>query len=296
MSKLIFGCGYLGKRVGRLWIDGGKEVTVLTRSIDRADKLRSEGYKPLVGDVTLPRTLSNLPAADTVLFAVGYDRSADPSIQEVYATGFQNVLAALPESVRRVIYISTTGVWGSSTGGGVGGGWVDEQTPPDPQRDGGKASWAAEQILRGSPFAARGVALRLAGIYGPGRIPFLKKLEAGEPIAAPQAGHLNLIHVDDAARVVAAVANCADPIPPVLCVSDGQPPLRGDYYREVARLIGAPTPTFVEPAAGSPRAARAASDKKVRNNLMKQQLGLQLDYPDYQAGLASILGKQPPGG
>ena len=91
----------------------------------------------------------------------------------------ENVLAALPSDVGRFIYISTTGVYGNA-----GGEWVDEDTPPDPQRDGGRASLAAEQVLAASPLADRGVVLRLAGIYGPGRIPFLDKLRAGEPIPA----------------------------------------------------------------------------------------------------------------
>jgi len=294
MRRLIFGCGYLGERVAKSWREGGDEVMVVTRSESRASKFETAGFRPLVANVTDPQTLSRLPPAETVLFAVGYDRSAEPSIYEVYAEGFQNVLTALPESVRQIIYISTTGVWGSTTG--AGDGWVDEQTPTDPLRDGGKASLAAEQALRASSFAARGIALRLAGIYGPDRIPLLAQLRVGEPIAAPQTGHLNLIHVDDAAKVVVAASNRDDALPPVLCVSDGQPPKRGDYYREVARLIGAPPPTFVAPPADSPRAARAAVDKKVRNNLMRRTLNLSLQYPDYQAGLAAILGKRPAGG
>ena len=99
----------------------------------------------------------------------------------------------------RFIYISTTGVYGPASGE-----WIDETTPPDPQRDGGRASLAAERALAASPFAARGVILRLAGIYGPGRVPFIEELCAGEPIPAPTTGYLNLIHVDDAAETVLA--------------------------------------------------------------------------------------------
>ena len=120
-------------------------------------------------DVTQPDDRwPNCRRPKRVLFAVGFDRAAGGSIDEVYAGGVQNVLAALPSDVGRVIYISTTGVYGNA-----GGEWVDEDTPPDPQRDGGRASLAAEQVLAASPFASRGVVLRLAGIYGPGRIPFL---------------------------------------------------------------------------------------------------------------------------
>ena len=88
------------------------------------------------------KRLRNLPAAETVLFAVGFDRAGGQSIEDVYAGGMRNVLAALPADTGRFIYISTTGVYGPA-----GGEWVDEETPPDPQRDGGRASLAAEQAL-----------------------------------------------------------------------------------------------------------------------------------------------------
>lgn len=283
-TRLIFGCGYLGLRVARRWRDAGDRVVAVTRSAENAERFADEGLQPLMADVTRPESLRDLPTADTLLFAVGYDRTAVPTIQQVYAEGFKNVLNALPSETGRVIYISTTGVYGNA-----GGDWVDEQTPPAPARDGGKASLSAEQALTASPWADHGVALRLAGIYGPDRLPYLAKLRAGEAIAAPREGWLNLIHVDDAASAVLAAASVESP-PPVVCVSDGSPPQRGDYYAEVARLLRSPEPNFVEPEADSPRAARAAADKRVANRLLRERLRVSLRYPTYRVGLAAILG------
>ena len=288
MTKLIFGCGYLGERVANRWRDAGEDVVVVTRSHERADALQQARFRAIVADVTEKATLVDLPSADTVLFAVGFDRSAGRSIEDVYAGGVKNVLAALPSDVGRFIYVSTTGVYGNASVE-----WVDEDTPPDPQRDGGRASLAAEQALAESPFAERGIILRLAGIYGPGRIPFLDKLRAGEPIPAVSEGHLNLIYVDDAAAVVVAAAESAltqlSRKRRVYCVSDGHPVQRGEYYREVARLIGAAPPTFVTPDLNSPRAARAEADRRVKNSRMLAELGVKLACPDYRAGLAAIL-------
>ena len=135
----------------------------------------------------------------------------------------------------------------------------------------------------------RAIVLRLAGIYGPKRIPYLNKLQAGEPIPVVEQGWLNLIHVDDAASVVLA----AEQIPlktRLYCVSDGCPVIRGEYYREVAQRIGATPPTFVAPPADSPRKARAAADKRIRNARMLAELDVQLVYPTYRDGLAAILG------
>ena len=287
MANLIFGCGYLGERVATRWRNEGNEVAIVTRNEGRARKFKRQGYKAIVADISRPETLSGLPGSETVLFAVGFDRSAGGSIEEIYAGGLQNVLAALPSAINRFIYISTTGVYGPA-----GGEWVDEDTPPDPRRDGGRASHAAEQVLAAHPLGKGSVILRLAGIYGPGRIPFLDQLRAGQPIPAPSAGHLNLFPVEDAASVVVAASSLAPFVegPHVYCVSDGQPVQRGDYYREVARQIGAPPPQFMAPDPNSPRAARADADRRIRNERMLADLKVQLAYPDYRVGLAAILG------
>jgi nucleoside-diphosphate-sugar epimerase len=287
MNRLIFGCGYLGQCVARLWRDAGDTVYAVTRSDRRALELAAEGLTPLVADVTRPESLvvlAGLADLATVLFAVGYDRTAGPSIHQVYDEGFRLALDAAPPTARRVIYISTTGVYGPA-----GGAWVNEETHPNPVREGGRASLAAEGTLRASPYADRGVALRLAGIYGPGRIPFLKQLEAGEPIAAVESGWLNLIHVDDAAQVVAAAA-AFENVSQLYCVSDGTPVVRGDFYREAAQRIGAALPSFIPPEPDSPRAARAAADKRISNTRMLSELRVRLKYEDYRQGLAAILG------
>lgn len=287
--RLIFGCGYLGYRVAKRWLAAGDRVSVVTRNQNRLKQFEGESFNAVLADVTDEASLSFLPDAafaevDTLLFAVGYDRKAEPSINSVYAEGFQRVLDRLSYQTRRVIYISTTGVYGPAEGA-----WVDESTPPAPHRDGGIASLSAEESLWASPFAERGVVLRLAGIYGPGRLPYLKQLETGKPIAAPQEGHLNLIHVDDAAKVT-VIATDHPSASGIYCVSDGNPPIRKNYYEEIAQLIGANSPSFVKPQSGSPRAARAAADKRISNQRLLEELEVELSYPSYREGLAAILG------
>ena len=289
MSKLIFGCGYLGERIARRWQTDGADVHVATRSTRRAASLQDAGYQTLVADVTRLDTLQDLPPADTVLFAVGYDRTQTNSIHQVYAGGVQNVLASLTAGIKQFIYISSTGVYGPADGD-----WVDELTPPNPVRDGGRASLAAEQAAYSSRFGTNAIILRLAGIYGPGRIPYLDKLQAGQPIAAPSEGWLNLIHVDDATAIVLAAESwmageSTGPGPHTFCVSDGAPVVRGDFYREVAQQLGAPEPNFSKPDKASPAAARAAANKRIRNKKMISTLNPRLSYPTYREGLKSIL-------
>src|SRR5439155_2367302 len=155
-------------------------------------------------------------------------------------------------------------------------------------REGEKASLAAEQLLHNSPFAPKAIVLRLAGLYGPGRIPRAAEIKAGQPIAAPARGWLNLIHVEDAARIVLLAEERASP-PRTYVVSDGVPVQRAEYYAELARLLNAPPPRFAEPLPDSPAAERAASDKRINPRRMFEELRPTLLYPDYRTGLARIV-------
>ncbi len=166
MTKLIFGCGYLGLRVAHLWREAGVVVYAVTRSESRAKELEAVGLRPLVADVTDPRSLQGLPRAESVLYAVGFDRAGGANMREVYVDGLRHVLEALPEETGRILYISSTGVYAQS-----GGEWVDEDSPYQSVRESGRVCREAEELLRSHRLGPRSIILRLAGIYGPGRIP-----------------------------------------------------------------------------------------------------------------------------
>lgn len=284
---LIFGAGYLGQRVAALWRDAGRAVHVVSRSGERAALLAAKGFHSQVADVTRPETLSDFPYAGTVLFAVGFDRTGGYSIGEVYAGGLANVLAALGDRPRRFLYISSTGVYGPGDGG-----WIDEGTPCHPDREGGQACLSAEQALAASGMGPRSIILRLAGIYGPGRIPRSADLLAGNPLAAQPDTHLNLIHVDDASRIVLLAEHAA--APRTYVVSDGHPVLRRQYFAELARLLGAPPPRFSPPSPASPP-QRGASDRKASNARLLGELRPQFVYPSYREGLAAIVAESATG-
>ncbi len=283
MSKLIFGCGYLGLRVARLWRKSSDNVFAVTRSHRRAAEFRAEGIEPILADVAEPDSLRALPRTQTVLYAVGFDRAAGRSMREIYVSGLSHVLDALPADTKRIVYISSTGVYAQSAGE-----WIDEDSPCEPVRENGRVCLEAENVLRSHPLGQRSIVLRLAGIYGRGRIPRQAALLAGEPIAAPSTGWLNLIHVEDAARIVLAVERAAHPAA-MYTVSDGHPSPRQAYYAELARLIGAPPARFIEPPADSPAALRADSNKRVGNQKLLADLQIELSYPSYREGLAAIV-------
>jgi len=283
MSKLIVGCGYLGRRVAACWAEAGHEVFATTRSPGRADELRRLGLRPVLADVTRPETLSGLPPAEAVLYAVGFDRASGASRNEVYAEGLRAVLDALdPAATRRIIFIISTGVYGDADGA-----WVDEDSPCHPKSEGGRAFLAGEQLLAQHRLAARSIVLRMAGIYGPDRLPKADDIRAGKPMAVAASGSVNLIHVDDAAAAVVAAEARAEP-PRLYLVSDGHPVQRREFYTHLAEALACREPQFVDPPRSEPRTGRGGGDKRVRNERILEELGVQMKYTTYREGLAAI--------
>jgi nucleoside-diphosphate-sugar epimerase len=286
MAKLIFGCGYLGTRVARLWRAQGETVYAITRSKERTQQLAAAGIEPIVGDL-LGETKLQLPqGVRTVLFALGFDRGSGRAVYDVFVDGLRQAIDWVQGPLQRFVYISSTGVYGQSAGE-----FVDEDSPCQPSREGGKGCLAAEQLLLSSQFATQAVVLRLAGLYGPGRIPRRADMVAGRPIDAPARGWLNLIHVDDAAHIVLLAEERAQP-PRTFVVSDGAPVERAEYYSELARLLSAPAPQFIAPPTDSAAAKRAGADKRVSPRRLFSELHPSLQYPTYRAGLAAIVAEE----
>jgi nucleoside-diphosphate-sugar epimerase len=275
-AKLVVGCGYLGLRVARLWRDAGARVLALTRSPDRATALAAEGIEPVLGDVTTPGGLPALPGVDTLFWGVGFDRTAGATYRDVHVTGLGRVLDTVPGDPR-VVFSSSTGVWGTDDGA-----VVDEATPAQPAREAGRVLLEAEALLH-ARTGDRGTALRFAGLYGPGRLPRLDDLKAGRPIAADPDSWLNLVHVDDAARIVVAVA-AAPHARQLYVVSDGHPVRRRDWYAHLAARTGSPPPSF-DTAAERTRGA----DKRVDPSLLFRDIPLTLAYPDSFRGIDAIV-------
>lgn len=285
--RLVVGCGYLGERVARRWLAAGARVVATTRRDARAAELGDLGLEPAVIDVTAPdpgwaRLFANVGAVATVFWGVGFDRSAGGTHRDVHVHGLRRLLDSLAAThgrgtTPRVILSSSTGVWGD-----VGGATVTEETPPNPNRDAGRVLVEAEAVLAAHPIGP-GTALRFAGLYGPGRLPRIADLAAGLPLPAEPDSWLNLIHVDDAAAVVCAVADAAAPRS-LYVVSDGHPIRRRDWYARLAAVTGSPTPRF-DPAAARDRGA----DKRVDPTHLVRDLGFVPAHPDALAAIETLL-------
>lgn len=301
---LVVGCGYLGMRVGHLARSAGWFVAGTTRN--RSQELRNAGFFPIRFDWNDSRDLSSLAQAmsehdfNRIVIAVSHDRN---SRHDRFASQVDG-LARLLHAIRRVnsnpagwvpdvVYISTTGVYHQTDGV-----WVDENSPTHPTRDGGRAHLQAEAKLRSYLPVDSWSILRLSGIYGPGRVPRAADVCAGRPIASPPGGHLNLIHVQDAAAAVIAALSWKTNQSHrrrenLYLVSDDRPVIRREFYREIARQTRSPEPTFVDPESNSGVRFRSETDKRIWNRRLKRDLLTRLAYPTYREGLQDILAGEP---
>ena len=286
MRLLIVGCGYVGTELVRL-LDNAWEIFALTRSDVRAAELSQFGIRPIVGNWlgSLPEPL---PKVDYVLVSVPH-RPDEHWLGATHGRGLEFLLTRLPEGWQKLIYLSTTGVFGDCASQSV-----DEDTPVSPERIGPQIAVEAENWLQTHYPSSTGdrqrfTVLRLAGIYGPGRIPLADRIRAGEPLAVPQDGFLNLVHVADIARMIERVLplelnrNC-------YVFSDGHPVGRDEFYRYLARLCGVSEPRFVSPDASDARVRRATS-KRVDPSRLIGETHFEFRFPDYQSGLIDALGE-----
>ena len=257
----------------------------MTRSQSRAKEFAAAGLTPIVADITnsddLKAALADLPPIDTIVFAVGMDRSRYSDIYDVYVEGLRRFIASYPHPIKHLIYVSSTGVYGD-----FGGDWATESSPTLPAREGGKACLIAEALL--AEATDNWTVLRMAGLYGGSRVPTKTLIENRDWAKLSPHGFLNLIHQVDA---VAAIAKTADvkPMQEVILCSDGNPPVRNDYYQYIADQFEIGSIPWPEQTAVDPK-SRSANSKRIANEKMLKTLGLALVHPDYKSGLAELLG------
>jgi len=279
MSKtmLSIGHGYSAIALARLLVPQGWTIYGTTRSAEKAEQLKSTGVHPIVWPDT--DLVPYLEKASHVMTSVSPKADGDP-VLHAHADDLRN------GSFEWVAYLSTTGVYGNHDGA-----WVDETTPLAPSTKRGEMRRDAEAAWTdlGLPLHI----FRLAGIYGPERGPFAKVRAGTARRIIKKDQVFSRIHVEDIAQVLAASINR----PRVgsiynLCDDDPAPPQ--DVIGYAAQLLGMPAPPAVDydTAEMTPMARSFyAENKKVRNDLIKSELGVILKYPTYKIGLQAMLDK-----
>ena len=284
MNAFFFGLGFSSLAALAALRTGQQTVSVegSVRTQNKADRLTREGIKAHVFDGTKPgNTLGPVVrAASHVVFSIAPGAEGDPAL--IYHRRDLDAAAGL----EWLCYYSTVGVYGD-----FGGEWIDEGAPLVPRNERSDRRVLAEQVWR-DYAAKRGVPLtilRLAGIYGPGRSTF-DKLRDGTAKRVIKPGQVfNRIHVADIGEVTALAA--AARLDGTFNLADDEPARPQDLVTHAARIMGVEPPpeiAFDEAEMNPMQRSFYADNKRVSNRAIKQALGIELLYPNYRAGLASI--------
>lgn len=281
-SLIILGCGYIGDRLARAALAAGRHVRVCARSTGRLAPLGALGAEIKYVNAAMPKLVNPIlsgMAGATVVYSVppvtelGPGHAMRAALQGAHAGG-----AAC------FVYFSSSGLYGAMPDDEA---WIDEETPlatDDPPMSGFIGD---ETAIDNSPFdGMRSVVLRLAPVYGPGR-GMRAQLRKGKYTLLEDGQHAtSRVHIDDAVQAVFAAeergANRARYL-----IADDEPTTQAAYAAWLCERMGLPLPPsrqMYEP--GGRR--NAHRNRKIRNDKMKNELGVKLRYPSYREGELAI--------
>lgn len=278
----IIGCGDIGLRLARLHISSGENITGVVRTKKSLQKCKQAGIDAIAADLDTDdfRIDGNLNDALVYYFA-------PPPTQGTDDPRIERFLAATGNAIKRIVLISTTGVYGNQHGA-----WVDETTPPEPVTDRARRRLHAELAVKkwAEKHRREYIVLRVPGIYAQDRLP-LQRLKKGLPIIREsEAPWTNRIHAEDLVHIC-KTAMVSERKNTIYNVSDGTPGTMTDYFNQVADFAGLPRP----PQITLERARRELSQgmlsylsesRRISNRKMRDELGIVLQYPNLSAGLA----------
>ncbi|QEE42467.1 MULTISPECIES: SDR family oxidoreductase [unclassified Methylobacterium] len=283
MNLFIFGLGFTGRRFAERARDRFQTVRGTVTDPASAARIATEtgftmrAFGPEADD---PRIADDLADTDALLVSAPPSERGDPMLRR-----YEDAIAA--SRVGWIGYLSTIGVYGDQ-----GGAWIDEATPAAPRSARSRIRLEAEAAWfdLGARTGKAVQVFRLSGIYGPGRNPIVK-LREGRSQRIVKAGQVfNRIHVDDIATTL--MASLDRPRPgAVYNVTDDEPAPPQTVTEHAAALASLPLPPEVdfETADLSPMARSFyGENKRVRNRLIRDELGVALAYPTYREGLAAL--------
>ena len=262
-------------------LEEGHEVFGIRRNQDQLEA----GTQPVTGDLTDPQTLpAPPPDLDLAVCAVAADEGSEAAYRRAYLdaqSGFLRWLGKSGQGPRRYVMLSSTGVYGQ-TAGEV----VDEDSATEPTSFRGEVMLAAEELAAASGMAS--VAVRLGGIYGPGRQYLIDRARMGLLKKRGYPHYTNRIHRDDAAGLVRHLLFVDNPESLYLGV-DNEPAEEGEVFDWLAQRLPC-TVADADPGDCAPTATsgRGVGSKRCSNQRLRDS-GYAMRYPSYREGLGSLL-------
>lgn len=274
---LVFGLGYSCLHFIRMHAAAFSEIGGTVRTEERRVSLADEPLDVFLFDGAYadPAFDQRIARADLILVSVPPEKNGDPVLAQ-----FGEQIA---RSTARVIYLSTVGVYTDHAGA-----WIDETAAvahDDSRR--GRRVYAETEWQRTCGDRLR--ILRLAGIYGPDRNAFINLANGRAHRIVKRDQVFNRIHVDDIAQAIAAVAE--HPRGGIWNVCDDEPAPPQDVITYAADLMQIPPPPeqAFETADLSPMTRSFyASNNRISNARLKNELGISLRHPNYRSGLDAL--------
>lgn len=289
---VIFGAGYVGGALARRALATGWHVVALTRNAETAAELRAAGCAVVVADLAseLWWDATELRGgAERVAVTVaaggggteGYRRSYVDGLRSVAGWG-ASLLAKGGDGVAlgHLIYTSSTSVYPQD-----GGARVTEIDATGGEAETTRALIEAERIATAWPGSGATV-LRLAGIYGPGRVHLVEQVRSGE-VSGGQETHLNLVYRDDIVDAMEAVWTLGASGPAVFNLADDGAATKGEVVAWLAGRLGVAAPRFTGRPAGGRRAL--TPDRVIDAGRAGAFLGWRPAHPTFREGYAEVL-------
>ena len=282
---LIVGCGDVALRLVRM-IGTRYRIYALTHSPERFDLLRAAGIVPLRGDLDDAASLERIAGLAHAIL-----HFAPPPKEGRIDRRTRNLLAALGKNAmlpQRLVYISTSGVYGDCSGA-----VVPETRPISPDSARAVRRADAERRLRawGRNSGAHVSILRVPGIYASDRLP-MARIERNVPaLASEDDGYSNHIHADDLARIALAALRLGRPNR-VYHASDDEPMKMGDYFDLLADHFSLPRPPRIswhEAQEQIPAGLLSfmGESRRLVNTRIERELGVRLAYPGVRDGVGA---------
>jgi nucleoside-diphosphate-sugar epimerase len=286
LNSLFAGCGYVGRQVAARELMDGGSVEAIVRTAASADYLKSLSIDAASADLEM-----GIPNEQRLSNKVLY-WFAPPQPDGVQDRRIRNFLGSIDDRhglPHRVVLISTTGVYGDCQGD-----WVTEDRERQPQTGRAHRRVDAEDVVRNWCGANRITlaVLRVPGIYGEGKLP-LERIRQRRPVLAPEfCPWSNRVHVADLISACLLAARIPTPAA-AYNISDGHPSTMTDFFFKVADAAGLERPPSLDleeakKILSSEMQSYLDESKRIDNRLMRDHLGVRVQFPTLDAGLREI--------
>ena len=283
----MIGLGDLGTAVAERLLAAGAGVLGVRRGSEAP-----AGVELLRVDLADRAALAAIPEdIEAMVVSITPDRYDPEGYRATYLAAAENLASALAgRPIRRVLWVSSTSVYGSPKGSLEGSpleresaaAELDESVPAAPESERGQILLDAERALGAGGWPV--TAVRLAGIYGPGRTALIERVRQGRGAPAEPVHWTNRIHRDDAAEALVfllAQAFAGVELPEVVIGSDGSSTPRHEVLAWLAERLGVVLSAVEEDDSRSP-------SRRLRPRVL-QELGFSWRYRDYRAGYGAML-------